>query len=170
MTCTAHLARSLVIVGQSVRRGEPFAVSGYSGLDGAVTFPWGTPHIHFNTWLDAEPVDPFPLGAEPSLWRAGELPEPIAGVGVEDAEPSIYDPEHVEAAIAACVTERSRRRMRALSKLDLRAAEVIAEMNYYPTRFPTRVSPYAREHGREPTLDLPFSATEFDGVSFVDLL
>ena len=28
-----------------------------AGLDGLVTFPFGVPHVHFNTWLDGVPVD-----------------------------------------------------------------------------------------------------------------
>ena len=39
-------------------RGQPVARSGYSGIDAVITFPWGTPHIHFNVWLHGRPVDP----------------------------------------------------------------------------------------------------------------
>ena len=68
MTCCAHLARQLVTVGQIVERGQAIAITGYSGLDSLVTFPFGTPHVHFNTWLNGEPVDPFPYANEPALW------------------------------------------------------------------------------------------------------
>lgn len=170
MTCIAHLARSLVDVGQEVQRGEPIALSGYSGLDGAATFPWGVPHIHFNTWLNAEPVDPFPHDGAPSLWRTGALPMPIVGGEAEPVERSVYDPERLERGIAACVTARSRARLAAIADTEIRAAELIAELNYYPTRFPERVSPYATVHPREARLDLPVSADDFDGVVFADAL
>jgi murein DD-endopeptidase len=167
MTCTAHLARALVQVGDLVQRGQPIALSGYSGLDGVVTFPWGVPHIHFNTWLNAEPVDPFPHGGQPSLWRAGALPLPASAEPV-DYTPSVYDPDAVARGADACITPRSRERILAVDDLELRAAELIAEMNYYPTRFPERVMPYAERHPRRGVLDLPLSADEFDGIVFAD--
>ncbi len=64
MTCCAHLARQLVQEGEFVQRGQAIAITGYSGLDSLVTFPFGTPHVHFNTWLNGEPVDPFPYANE----------------------------------------------------------------------------------------------------------
>lgn len=59
ITSSAHLARALVREGQAVKRGEVIAISGYSGLDSLVSFPWGIPHIHYNVWLDGQPIDPF---------------------------------------------------------------------------------------------------------------
>lgn len=169
MTCYAHLARSLVEVGDRVRRGQPVALSGYSGLDGLITFPWGTPHVHFNVWLGGEPVDPFPHGRQPSMWRAGHLPvPPPADAAPEAFAPSVYDPTAVDVAIATCLTASSRARLSAIRPLDLRAAELIAEMNYYPTRFPDRLSVYAEPSERDARLDLPFPAGLFDGITFAD--
>jgi murein DD-endopeptidase len=171
MTTCAHLARSLVAPGQRVARGETIALSGYSGLDGLVTFPFGAPHVHFNTWLDGEPVDPFPRRGEPSLWRAGALPAPADGSLVEAAfRPSSYSEAHVEEAIAACRTESTRERLRGTSPLAVRAAHTIAEMNYYPTRFSRRVRVYAEAHARTPLLDMPLSRDDFDGIAFADEL
>ena len=171
MTCYAHLARALVTVGQVVGRGEAIALSGYSGLDALVTFPFGTPHVHFNTWLDAEPVDPFPHASEPSLWRAGRLPaSPEEGDESAAFVPSVYDEERVDAAIAACKTASTRARLEATEPLAIRGARTVIEMNYYPTRFRERVSVYAESHAREGRLDLPFSRDDFDGVVFADEL
>ncbi len=167
MTCSAHLARPLVSVGDRLRRGEPFAVSGYSGLDALVTFPWGTPHVHFNTWLNGDPVDPFAHDGHPPLWR-GELPAPQDGPTDEPFTPSVYDEAAVDAAIASCITASVRERLSAIEPLAIRAAELISQMNYYPTRFPTRPLLYAEEHPRTPRLDLPFGSDRFDGVRFVD--
>lgn len=171
MTCTAHLARPLVQVGQMVQRAQPVALSGYSGLDGFITFPWGTPHIHFNTWLDAAPIDPFPVDGAPSIWRAGEVPLPATdATQTEDFEESAYDEQRVTDGIAACKTAASRERISAIGPLWERAAALIAEMNYYPTRFDERISPYADVHERRPMLDLPFPASDFDGIVFADEL
>lgn len=170
MTTCVHLARPLVDTGQVVARGQPIALSGYSGLDGVITFPWGTPHVHFNTWLNAVPVDPFPTPGSTSLWRAGELPLPNVDALDDPFEPSVYDPDAVEASIDACKTASSRERIRAYGPLWQRAAALIAELNYYPTRFHEVISPYAEVHARAPVLDLPFRPEDFDGVAFVDAL
>jgi hypothetical protein len=172
MTCCAHLARQLVQEGQFVQRGQAIAITGYSGLDSLVTFPFGTPHVHFNTWLNGEPVDPFPYASEISLWRAGKHPTPM----LEPEESassffeSLYALEHVDQAIAACLTKSSRRRLCSIKDPNIRAAHTIAEMNYYPTRFPERINLYQQVHPRQSVLDLPFDKDLFDGIVFADEL
>lgn len=170
MTNCAHLARAFVREGQRVARGELIALSGYSGLDSFVTFPWGTPHVHFNAWLNGEPIDPFPHDGQASLWRAGELPVPTPADEVcsDGGKPSVYSEERVSELIGACRTARRRAALEALEPLSVRAAHTIIESNYYPTRFERRVGPYARPHERSPRLDLPFFAEHFDGVVFAD--
>lgn len=167
MTCCAHLGRALVAEGDVFKRAQPMALSGYSGIDGLATFPWGVPHVHFNTWLDGEPVDPFARSGEVSLWN-GDAPRPHVGECHEAQRDSAYDEAQVDAAIASCKTPHVRRSLRAIESLGARAARVIIEMNYYPTRFPGRVHVYAQEHARSPRIDLPFPAALFDGVTFVD--
>ncbi len=168
MTTCAHLARSLVEVGQQLRRGEPMAISGYSGLDALVTFPFGVPHTHFNTWLDAEPVDPFAHDGHVSLWRGGDLPRPVEDADDPPFAASEYDADAVAAAIVGCRTPAVRARLESLEPLAVRAAQTIVEMNYYPTRFECRPNPYGESHDRAPRLDLPFLARDFDGVVFAD--
>jgi murein DD-endopeptidase MepM/ murein hydrolase activator NlpD len=169
MTCSVHLARAAVTVGQHLDRGQLIAWSGYSGLDGFSTFPWGVPHVHLNVWLNGEPVDPFAHDGHASMWRAGALPtSPSADEPQAAWEESHYDETGVEQAIQACKTPSSRERLRSVEPLWRRAAEVIAEMNYYPTRFPERPFVYATREERRPTLDLPFSSSMFDRVVFVD--
>jgi murein DD-endopeptidase len=58
--------------GDLVRRGQPIALSGASGIDMLLMFPWNAPHVHFNVWLNGEPVDPFAEPGEASLWRRAE--------------------------------------------------------------------------------------------------
>jgi hypothetical protein len=172
MTCCAHLARQLVQEGQFVRRGQAIAITGYSGLDSLVTFPFGTPHVHFNTWLNGEPVDPFPYANETSLWRAGKHPAPMQNSedSVSSFSESLYREEHVDQAIASCLTGSSRQKLSSINELSIRAAHTIAEMNYYPTRFPERVNLYQQVHPRQSVLDLPFDKDQFDGIVFADEL
>jgi murein DD-endopeptidase MepM/ murein hydrolase activator NlpD len=171
MTCYAHLARPLVKLGDVLERGQAIALSGYSGLDSLVTFPFGVPHVHFNVWLNAEPIDPFAHGGAERVWAGDAGPEVAAGDSASERfEPSAYSETRLAEAIESCITEASRERLRATQPLAMRAAATIAEMNYYPTRFPVRISPYAAEHPREPRLDMPMAGREFDGVEFVDEL
>lgn len=170
MTCCAHLARALVKEGEVVQRSQPIAITGYSGLDSLVTFPFGTPHVHFNTWLNGEPIDPFPYGQAASLWRAGDLPTPGTNNSDTAFSESFYDEAQVDRAIVACLTSSSRRRLAAIQDLNTRAAHTIAEMNYYPTRFPERINVYRASHPRQGVLDLPFDKCFFDGVVFADEL
>lgn len=173
ITSSAHLARVLVREGDLVRRGQHVAVTGYSGLDSFVTFPWGIPHVHFNVWLDGQPVDPFARVSrpdEPSLFVGGS-PTPIPPqVEAEEPRGSDYDPARVDAIVTRCITRAVRERLARVEPLELRAAQVIFEMNYFPTRFPDRASPLRETHARRPRLHLPFSSEHFDGVVFADEL
>ncbi|MFT7520198.1 MAG: hypothetical protein ACI9MC_002343, partial [Kiritimatiellia bacterium] len=168
MTCYAHMARSVVVEGQTLRRGEVIGLSGYSGLDGFITFPWGVPHVHLNTWLNGEPVDPFANDGRASLWRAGALPLPPPAHSDETVQPSTYDHDRVHQAIASCLTPRVRVRLNAIKDHDERAVHTIIEMNYYPTRFAKRSDVYSEPNPRDARLDLPFLESEFDGVMFWD--
>ncbi|TNE51160.1 MAG: M23 family metallopeptidase [Deltaproteobacteria bacterium] len=170
MTCYAHLARSLVQTGDVVSRGQVIALSGYSGLDALVTFPFGVPHIHFNVWLNCEPIDPFPYGEEASLWCGGTLPTSWLGEASEESSfsPSVYREEAIQEALDVCKTPKVRERLQAIDDVATQAAETIIEMNYYPTRFSRRVNLYDETYPREPRLDLPFSHEDFDGLAFVD--
>jgi len=172
MTCSAHLARELVQEGQFVGRGQPIAITGYSGLDSLVTFPFGVPHVHFNTWLNGEPVDPFSHADESSLWRAGKSPSPMQGADASGSSflESCYNEERVNRAIDSCLTASSRSRLASLESFNIRAAHTIAEMNYYPTRFPERINLYDQLHPRQGVLDLPFDRSHFDGIVFADEL
>lgn len=172
ITCSAHLARALVKEGDMVERAQPIAITGYSGLDSLVTFPFGTPHTHFNVWLNGEPIDPFPHDGRVSLWRAGALPFAYEAKDrvQEKFQPSVYVEEKVAAVISACLTESARNKLNAYSDLYQRAGHTICEMNYYPTRFPLKENMYGISFPRRPTLDLPFDAREFNGVVFADEL
>jgi hypothetical protein len=169
VTNCAHLARASVSPGDEVLRGQGIGTSGYSGLDGLVTFPFGIPHVHFNVWLNGIPIDPFPRPGEASLWRA-DRPLPA-----RDDDPSVAPPTDwcaigVEALIDSCKTPEVRLKLKSIQGLPGRAAAALIGRNYYPTRFDQNLGIYQNEHPRCPRLDAPFSAQAFDRVEFLDEL
>ncbi len=181
MTCSAHLARALVEEGQPLVAGQPYAVTGYSGLDGMATFPWGVPHIHFNVWLDGLPVDPFPRAGtnETSLWIDG-WPRPVPRPPRPKAPRISHPPPtperlagqfnnlRVDAIISACRSPQVRAHLEAIGPLHLRAAHLVSELCYYPTRFPEREGVYRARHPRRPSLHLPFQGEDIHAVAFAD--
>ena len=160
-----HLSRALVKPGERVRRGQPVGLSGASGLEFVLFFPWVSPHLHYNVWLDGVPVDPFALPAEESLWRRRNNPQP-AGDGAPDDrfEPSDWDPDGVEAAIDACRSKRLREELRTVHPLPQRAASVLLKRSYRRAMFDSLPPLYRTHHGRRPRLDLPFRAQDFRGA------
>lgn len=166
VTTSNHLARALVRPGDVVRRGQPIARSGASGVDFLLTLPWSAPHVHWNVWLDGEPVDPFAAGDEGALWRTGNDPTPHPG-GTDDepVPPSRFDAAAVADAIAACRDPQLRARLTAIEPLAARALETVFQLNYFPTRFARRPCVWAERHPRAPRLDLPFRAVDFAGVA-----
>lgn len=168
MTVYAHLARALVSVGERLHRGQPIALSGYSGLDGFATFPWGIPHIHLNVWLDGLPVDPFAREGEVALWRTGNAPTPPSVSEMGEAGPvTLFDDGVIDAVIEACITPDVRASLAALPRSE-RGHRTVFAMNYTPTRFPMRPQVTSEVHPRACRLDLPFPADRFDGIAFVD--
>jgi hypothetical protein len=172
MTTSGHLARALVRQGDVVRRGEVIALSGYSGLDGFATFPWGVPHVHFNVWLNGVPVDPFARitqgTPEASLWLGG-APQPAAeGADLEGLPSTAFDDAAVLEAIESCRSEETRRRLLGLADPQVRGAHLISEMNYYPTRFASTKSVYRTQFHHAPRLTMPFRPYEVDGFVFGD--
>lgn len=169
MTCAAHLAQVLVQVADEVQVGQPVARTGYSGLDGAVTFLTGIPHVHYNVWLNGEPVDPFARPGESALWIGGNQPQPCPTTPTPGrVVPSQFDAQRVAAAIAQCRTPAVRQRLEQHTDLWLAGTHVVIEMNYYPTRFAVHPPVYARPAQRSERLHLPFAAADFDGAVFLD--
>ncbi|MEO8797524.1 MAG: M23 family metallopeptidase [Polyangiaceae bacterium] len=167
VTTYNHLARALVSVGDDVVRGQPIALSGYSGIDALVAFPWSAPHVHFNVWLNGAYTDPFAVPGEVPLWRDENEPRP----GKDDGEPATltdWDPGAVEETIAACKDEAIRAELLREPDLARRAMNVLFARNYYPTRFASAPLLSVEPKTRAPWLDLPFSADESSGVMFAD--
>lgn len=172
-----HLSRPLVRPGQRVKRGERIALSGYSGLDALVGFPWTPPHVHFNVWLNGRYVDPFtPEGSgEPSLFRVHNDPRPARGADLDDdrLEPSAWDGDALALLLGACRSDASRSEIESAPSELERFGAALLHLNYFPTRFDRAAlgSDFCLHRGRfprEPRLDLPFSDRDYDGVRVLE--
>jgi murein DD-endopeptidase MepM/ murein hydrolase activator NlpD len=172
VTTYNHLSRALVTVGARVERGEPIALSGASGIDSTLTFPWAAPHVHYNVWLNGVAADPFAAPGEVALWRAGNAPVPSEGPSDDDAEsPESFAAERVERVLAQCRDPRFVSSALAIADVDQRAVHVLVETITFPTRFSVPEAGrglYGEPAPRSPRLDLPFLAEEFVGVWFPD--
>jgi murein DD-endopeptidase len=164
-TTSNHLGRALCAVGQVVRRGEPIALSAYSGIDALVAFPWSAPHVHFNVWLDGEPVDPFAAPGETPLWRDGNDPRPSPGLTAEPYEPTAWDEEGVAAGLAACADPAVRAALEREPDLARRAMDLLFQRNVYPSRFTARPRVIRGPVTRAPRLSLPVRAEDFVGIA-----
>jgi len=164
ITTSNHLARSLVRVGDLVQRGQPVALSGYSGMDGFLMFPWSVPHVHFNTWLNGEYVDPFAADGEIPLWLGGNDPLPHDGSDSGSWVPTAWNMRAVDDAIADCSDPVARAELDAERDPGPRAMNVLFQLNYYPTRFSRRPQLMVETHPRRPRLSLPFRAGDFSGI------
>ena len=167
ITTSNHLGRALVAEGDVVRRGDPIALSAYSGIDAVVAFPWSIPHVHFNTWVDGVPTDPFATDDEESLWR--ERNAPVAAVPHADDydyEPVEWDLDAMTAVIEGCVDPQLREQLAATTDVDKRAIDTIFMRNYFPTRFSVDANIYASRSEREARLDLPFR--DVQGIRLLD--
>jgi murein DD-endopeptidase len=168
VTTSNHLGRALVRPGDRVRRGQPVALSGSSGVDCVAAFPWTAPHVHFNVWLNGKYVDPFAEGDEPSIWKVHNDPKPHRGTEPDDDFQSAdWDNEAVRAAIDACRDPVMRADLASRPDPARRAMDTLFYMNYFPTRFEGEHHLYRKRHPRAPLLTLPFRAEEFDGIVFL---
>lgn len=168
VTMSNHLARALATERQRVERGDVVGLSGMSGVDGILFFPWLAPHVHFNVLLNGEAVDPFARPDEEPLWRAGALPEPHRGEHEDDIEPTRWSARGVAAAIAACRDRELRARLERVSDLGERAVRVAISRVLTPHRFEHFPPLVDEPHPRRSHLDLPFAAADYDGAVFAD--
>ncbi|GIW21600.1 MAG: hypothetical protein KatS3mg068_0607 [Candidatus Sericytochromatia bacterium] len=84
ITTLNHLSKTLVKVNDIVKRGQEIAISGYSGIDAILAFPFSPPHVHFNVWLNGEYVDPFAKDNGISIWRNYNNPIPTKEEDLND--------------------------------------------------------------------------------------
>ena len=167
ITTHNHLGRPLVQVGDEVKRGQPIAISGASGLDFVTSFFLSPPHVHFNTWLNGQSVDPFAIGDEDSLWLNGNQPLPSHGdtpsEELVDVD-ALFDKEAVSAGIEQCLDADMRRMLNGFAWLPERAAHLIYQRNYRPSKFSGFETVYRENHVRVPYLNLPFQSCDVSGL------
>jgi murein DD-endopeptidase MepM/ murein hydrolase activator NlpD len=149
VTTSNHLGRALVSVGDVVDRGTPIALSGASGIDCLAFFPFSCPHVHFNVWLNGEPVDPFARPGEVSLWRGeGGMPVPDEGAGRDGtAEPTSWDHDAVARRRSPRVGTRAHGpSLRRFSDPGERAMALLFPDELLPDAFHRATEPLPRPH------------------------
>ncbi len=161
-----HLSRADVKVGERLSRGQALGLSGASGLDGFLLFPWSTPHVHFNVWLGGEYVDPYAAEGETTLWRGeGNAPVPHTAAPENGGlPPTAWDHDAVAALVAACRHPGARDDILSAKDPSQRAMNAHFHRVYFPSRFSTRPTLVREAHPRRPWLDLPLSAEDYDGA------
>jgi len=157
-----------VQVGERVERGQRLGLSGASGIDGFLLFPWSTPHLHFNCWLDGAYVDPFARPGEIPLWASGENhPRPCRVRSPEEAwSPTTWNDDAIERALRACLHPGARRDIELATTTGTRGMNAHFHLSYFPTRFSERPALVHGNHPRAPRLDLPLPADEYEGALF----
>ena len=172
MTTYNHLGRALVKPGDRVKRGEVIALSGYSGIDGLLLFPWSVPHLHYNVMRQGRHDDPFAAAGEVAMWRHGNDPRPLQpGEEVAadaDFAPTPWDAIEVDRAISQCLDPVVAKELRGIVDLHQRATSLYFTQCYYPTRFGSILPIAPQDIPRQPLLDLPMRSTDFVGVHFAD--
>jgi len=169
ITTNNHLGRPLVEVGQRIGRGEPIALAGASGLDFVTSFFLSPPHVHFNTWLDGDTVDPFAVEGERALWLNANDPKPhssFQGAPSDLDIETLFCEEAVTQVIESCVDTNLKNTLNGFAWLPERAANVIYQRNYRPSKFTDFSSIYREKHTRQSHLDLPFMPEDVSGVLF----
>ncbi len=172
ITTYNHLGRSLVGLGDIVGAGEAIALSGYSGADGFLTFPWVAPHVHWNAIVAGRLVDPFAREGETSLWAKDNTPRPLPTAGSPEAyEASAFEEDAVDALLGAIKSPAHREALENRCPRWQLPFEALIESTVYPTRFAVPNAGtllYPEGPRRESRLHLPFRAQDFDGVAFAD--
>lgn len=173
VTTSNHLARVLVKVGDDVARGQVVAISGYSGIDAVVGFPWVAPHVHYNVWYGGVAADPYAASDdETSLWRRRNDPVPLGASDVVEDRPwsSSFSADGVARCLAACRDDDVRAMIGSLDSVERQGAELLIETITYPLRF---TDPEAGRllfddvPARAPRLDLPLHRDQFDGTVII---
>lgn len=127
-----HLSRVLVPMGAHVKRGEVIALSGASGLDLTLFFPWVAPHVHFMAWREGRPVDPFLQEGESRATAAWtKRNEPVAPSTKARQRASFPEPV-VDAKLAAeiaasCTDDKIRAEIRAVEHDPLRLVALLED-------------------------------------------
>ena len=176
LTQYTHCWRPLVSIGQAVRRGEPVALSGVSGLDMTLFFPWVPPHIHFMVWLSGKPQDPYLAEGEeerPGVWLDKNDPQPAEIDSREDVpELSDVDAKTVDEIAAACIDDKIRKELAgAAGKYPVQAAIIEDGLHHDDWAWPKGFRDRTVRPCMDPSkmmLTLPLPIDTYRGAYFAD--
>ena len=178
VTHYTHLSKMVAEPGQPLRRGDTVALSGVTGLDMTMFFPWVPPHVHFMVWVDGHPVDPFRGSDEPQragLWMDGNEPRTAHGPLPSDSPPvqpgAELDVAAIDRTAAMCRSERVRNELQRAPSDAARAAIIEDDRHHGRDNWPEEARSTAlRRAGEAHRIDLtlPLPASEYRGVRLAD--
>lgn len=170
ITTLNHLSKVLVKVNDIVKRGQEIAISGYSGIDAILAFPFSAPHVHFNVWLNGEYIDPFAKDNEISIWRNYNNPIPTKENDLNDDKyiKTEFDKSAFKEALNNIIDDNIEEDILSKKTFEEKCMSMIFYMNYYPWLFKNRVNLYTKKYEKISILDLPFSYKDFDKAVFYD--
>ncbi len=169
-TVMAHLARTTVAVGDEVAAGQVVALSGASGINFVAAGFMDPPHLHFGTWLNGVPVDPFAMSGEVSLWDQPNAPTPMETASeLGEAQwraPDAYDDDLVCQQIARCRDPAMQACLQAVADVATKACHTMFYRNYFPTRFTAELPLSHSVAPRSARLALPFLREDYAAIRF----
>lgn len=177
VTQYSHCSSVLATLGRVVRRGQPVALSGCSGIDMTSFFPWVPPHVHFMVWVDGHPTDPFLAAGEAQrtgTWLHSNDPHPSGELASDPAEadPSDVDEAQLERLVQECTDGAVIEELRQAARLPpaMRAALLEDALRHDAHAWPEELhrEGVRRSGGEEVLLTLPLPLEEYRGVYFAD--
>lgn len=177
LTQYTHCARAITQVGQRVQRNQPIALSGTSGVDMTMFFPWVAPHIHFMVYVAGRPVDPFLAAdesARPGTWLHGNRPRPSLPLpsDVAEVQPSSVDADAMARVIAACTDTRLQQEIACRETEASRAALLEDALCHDNWAFSPEVHEVSVRQDCSQAVDisitLPLAHGDYDGVRLAD--
>lgn len=178
VTQYTHCSKPLVPVGERVKRGQPVALSGTSGMDMTMFFPWVPPHVHFMVWMNGRPVDPFVASGEaarPGAWLHGNSPAPSDALPSDPEEPprSAVDEARAHEVADACTDPRIQREIESLRNQPSSLAALLEDSLHHdrwawPTAMQDRSIRPATNGAQPLAPTLPLPGSEYEGIRFAD--
>lgn len=178
VTQYTHLAKLTAEIGQPLQRGDVIGLTGHSGFDMVMGFPWVPPHIHFMAWVLGTPVDPFLRDDEDvhaATWQSRNDPRPSGPLASDDPPPSLRDisvsRRAIERALSLCKSDAIRSEIEAATSDAGRAAIIEDSLHHDRNEWPVEARGLdLRPHGvhKRVELTLPLPASEYAGVRVAD--
>ena len=178
ITQYTHCWKSLVKLGQSVKRGESIALSGASGIDMFTSFPWVPPHIHFMVWHNGKPIDPFLSENEKDhtgTWIIKNKPTPsFFDCNEKVPEFSSYNKKKIDEIISRCKDYRTVRDLKNTSfNYHFIAAILEDALHHDNWAWKDRLKNQCirtRENSSKLKITMPLSAKDYKGSYIADAL